>query len=121
MLDRKAIVVLASDFQDSDFDKPLRITNQKHDLVSIIVNDEHEETLPNLGLIPFRDSESGQEILIDTSSKKVRESYRKKRSMNRQVLSDKLLKMKIDSVEVSTNQSYVQPLMNFFLRRVNRY
>lgn len=121
LLDRKAIVVLASDFQDSNFDKPLRITNQKHDLVSIIVNDEHEETLPNLGLIPFRDPESGQEVLIDTSSKKVRESYRKKRLTNRQVLSDKLLKMKIDSVEVSTNQSYVQPLMNFFLRRVNRY
>ncbi|HAW79074.1 MAG TPA: DUF58 domain-containing protein, partial [Balneola sp.] len=36
-------------------------------------------------------------------------------------LSDKLLKMKIDSVEVNTNQSYVRPLMNFFLRRVNRY
>ena len=116
LLDRKAIVVLASDFQDDNFDKQLKITNQKHDLVSIIVNDEHEETLPNLGIIPLRDSESNQEILIDTSSKKVRDAYYKKR-----VLSDKLLKMKIDSVEVNTNQSYVRPLMNFFLRRVNRY
>ena len=121
LLDRKAIVVLASDFQDSNFDKQLRITNQKHDLVSIIVNDEHEETLPNLGIIPLRDSESNREILIDTSSKKVRETYRKKRLSQKQVLHDKLLKMKIDAVEVSTNQSYVQPLMNFFLRRVNRY
>ncbi|HAW79073.1 MAG TPA: DUF58 domain-containing protein, partial [Balneola sp.] len=63
LLDRKAIVVLASDFQDDNFDKQLKITNQKHDLVSIIVNDEHEETLPNLGIIPLRDSESNQEIL----------------------------------------------------------
>ena len=121
LLDRKAIVVLASDFQDSNFDKQLRITNQKHDLVSIIVNDEHEDTLPDLGLIPFRDSESGQEILLDTSSKKVRLSYKSKRMKLKQEFSDKLLKMKIDSVEVNTNQSYVQPLMNFFLRRVNRY
>jgi uncharacterized protein (DUF58 family) len=121
LLDRKAIVVLASDFQDSSFEKQLRITNQKHDLVSIIVSDEHEETLPDLGIIPLRDSESNQEILIDTSSKKVREAYHKKRVLRKKELSDKLLKMKIDSVEVNTNQSYVQPLMNFFLRRVNRY
>ncbi|HCT52019.1 MAG TPA: DUF58 domain-containing protein [Balneola sp.] len=121
LLDRKAIVVLASDFQDDNFDKQLKITNQKHDLVSIIVNDEHEETLPNLGIIPLRDSESNQEILIDTSSKKVRDAYYKKRVLRKKELSDKLLKMKIDSVEVNTNQSYVRPLMNFFLRRVNRY
>lgn len=121
LLDRKAIVVLASDFQDDNFDKQLKITNQKHDLVSIIVNDEHEETLPNLGIIPLRDSESNQEILIDTSSKKVRDVYYKKRVLRKKELSDKLLKMKIDSVEVNTNQSYVRPLMNFFLRRVNRY
>jgi uncharacterized protein (DUF58 family) len=121
LLDRKAIVVLASDFQDSDFDKQLRITNQKHDLVSIIVNDEHEDTLPNLGLIPLKDSECGREVLVDTSSKKVRNAYRKKRLKNKQEFADKLLKMKIDAVEVNTNQSYVQPLMNFFLRRVKRY
>ncbi len=121
LLDRRAIVVLASDFQDSNFDKQLRITNQKHDLVSIIVNDEHEDELPNLGLIPLRDSESNREILVDTSNQKVRNTFREKRLKHKEELSAKLLKMKIDSVEVQTNQSYVQPLMNFFLRRVNRY
>ncbi len=121
LLDRKAIVVLASDFQDSNFDKELRITNQKHDLVSIIVNDTMEDELPNMGIIPFKDSESDREILIDTSSSKVREEYKKRRFILKKDLSEKLRKMKIDSVEVSTNQSFVQPLMNFLMRRVNRY
>lgn len=121
LLDRRAIVILASDFQDSDFDKPLRITNQKHDLVSIIVNDELEDELPEAGILPFRDAETGKEILIDTSSKKVREEYRKRRYREKKELADKLLRMKIDSVEVRTNQSYVRPLMNFFARRMNRY
>ncbi len=121
LLDRKAIVVLASDFQDSNFDKELRITNQKHDLVSIIVNDAMEDELPNMGIIPFKDAESGKDILIDTSSKKVRSEYKKRRFILKKELSEKLRKMKIDSVEVSTNQSYVQPLMNFLMRRVNRY
>lgn len=121
LLDRKAIVVLASDFQDKDFDKQLSITNRKHDLVSIIVNDEHEDSLPDLGLIPLHDLESDQELLVDTSSKKVRDTFRKKRLQNKSEFMDQLLKMKIDSVEVHTNQSYVQPLMNFFIRRVGRY
>lgn len=42
LLDRKAIVVLASDFQDSSFEKQLRITNRKHDLVAIKINDDLE-------------------------------------------------------------------------------
>ncbi len=121
LLDRKAIVVLASDFQDSNFDKELRITNQKHDLVSIIVSDTMEDELPDMGIIPFKDAESEKDILIDTSSKKVRSEYKKRRFILKKELSEKLRKMKIDSVEVSTNQSYVQPLMNFLMRRVNRY
>lgn len=121
LLDRKAIIVLASDFQDSNFEKQLKMTNQKHDLVSIIINDHLEDDLPNLGLVTLRDAETGAERLIDTSSKTVREVYNSRRKEQKDILHNKLLKMKIDAVEVQTNESYVQPLMNFFKRRLNRY
>lgn len=121
LLDRKAIIVLASDFQDSNFEKQLKMTNQKHDLVSIIINDHLEDDLPNLGLVTLRDAETGAERLIDTSSKTVREVYKSRRKEQKDILHNKLLKMKIDAVEVQTNESYVQPLMNFFKRRLNRY
>lgn len=121
LLDRRAIVVLASDFQDSDFDKPLRITNQKHDLVSIIISDPLEDELPDIGLVNIRDAETGAQQMIDTSNQLVRETYRKRRLNAKEQLYDKLLKMKVDAVEVNTNESYVQPLMNFFKRRGSRY
>lgn len=121
LLDRRAIVVLATDFQDTDFDKQLKITNQKHDLVSIVINDPFEDQLPNIGLIPFRDAETGKELLIDTSNKRVREEYSKRKKVQKLSLDSSLLKMKVDSVNVSTNKSYVRPLMNFFQRRMNRY
>lgn len=120
LLDRRSIVVLASDFQDSSFDKELRITNQKHDLVSIIIKDEMESELPNIGIIPFLDAETGKQVLVDTSSKKVRLEYKKRQLTYSKEFKEKLRKMKIDSVEVHTNQSYVKPLMNFLTRRVNR-
>lgn len=121
LLDRRAIVVLATDFQDTNYEKQLRITNQKHDLVSIIINDPFEEELPNIGLVPFLDSETNREILVDTSSSKIRDNYRKQRAVNQARLDESLLKMKVDAVRVSTNKSYVRPLMNFFKRRLSRY
>lgn len=121
LLDRRAIVVLASDFQDKNFEKQLRITNQKHDLVSIIINDPLEDELPDLGLVRLKDAESRAEKLIDTSSRKVRAVYRKRRLEQKEFVKSTLLKMKIDAVEVHTNQSYVKPLMNFFKRRGSRY
>ena len=121
LLDRRAIVVLASDFEDIDFDKQIRITNQKHDLVSVVIHDPFEDELPDIGLVPFRDAETHKEILIDTSSKKVREEYKKRRFLKKKELDDAFLKMKVDSVNVSTNRSYVRPLINFFRRRLNRY
>ncbi len=121
LLDRKAIVIMASDFQDEDYDKQLKITNRKHDLVNIIIHDELEETLPDLGLIPLQDAESGQEVMIDTSSKKVREEFQLKKRKQREELKNKFLRMKIDAVELETNESYVRPLMTFFKRRMHRY
>lgn len=121
LLDRKAIVVLVSDFEDSDFDKQLKITNRKHDLVNIIIHDEFEEFLPELGIVPFTDPETGQEILIDTSSKKVRSAYRARRLKKRSELQELFMKSKIDSIDVKTNHSYVRPLINFFHRRLRRY
>ena len=90
-------------------------------MVSIIINDHLEDELPDIGLVKIRDAETGAEKMIDTSSHKVREAYRKRRMQQKAYINDKMLKMKIDAVEVQTNESYVQPLMNFFKRRGSRY
>ncbi len=121
LLNRRAIVILASDFQDEDYDRQMKITNRKHDLVNIFINDRLEDELPDLGLVPLKDAETGQEVLVDTSSKKVRQEYQKKREVAKEKLRDHFLRMKIDTIELETNQSYIRPLMTFFRRRMHRY
>ena len=121
LLNRRAIVILASDFQDNQFRRQLKITNRKHDLVNIFINDSLEDNLPDLGLVPLKDAETGREVLVDTSSETVRKEYRKKRLMHKKNLRDQLLRLKIDMIEVETNASYVQPLISFFHRRMHRY
>lgn len=121
LLNRRAIVILASDFQDENYDRQMKITSRKHDLVNILINDQLENELPHLGLIPLKDAETGEEILVDSSSEKVRREYQKKRKIRKEKLRDRFLRMQIDTIELNTNQSYIQPLMSFFRRRVHRY
>lgn len=121
LLNRRAILILASDFQDENYDRQMKITSRKHDLVNIFINDKLEDELPDLGLIPLRDAETGDEVLVDTSSEKVRKEYKKKRQVHKAELRDRFLRMKIDTIELETNASYIRPLMSFFRRRVHRY
>ncbi|MDZ7694502.1 MAG: DUF58 domain-containing protein [Balneolaceae bacterium] len=121
LLNRRAIVVLASDFQDSDFEKQIKITSRKHDLVNIMINDDLEEELPDLGIVPLKDAETGSEVLVDTSSKKVREAYKKRKIKRKLELKNRFRRLKIDTIDLQTNRSYIQPLMNFFHRRMRRY
>lgn len=121
LLNRRAIIILASDFQDNQYDRQLKITNRKHDLVNIFINDKLEDDLPDLGLIPLKDAETGEEILVDTSSEKVRNEYRQKRRRQKEELRNQSLRRKIDMIEVETNESYIRPLIAFFRRRMHRY
>lgn len=121
LLNRKAIVILASDFQDEEFDQQMKITAQKHDLVNVFINDKLEDELPDLGLLPLKDAETGEEVLVDTSSSQVRQQYQKRRAAHKAALRDLFVRMKVDTIELETNTSYTKPLVSFFRRRVQRY
>jgi uncharacterized protein (DUF58 family) len=121
LLNRKSIIVLASDFEDREFEKQHKITSQKHDLVNLVIHDRLEEELPDVGIIPLTDAETNEQQLIDTSSRRVRLEYRKKFLADKQRLREYFIKNKMDSVDVYTNESYIQPLVSFFQRRIGRY
>jgi uncharacterized protein (DUF58 family) len=121
ILNRRSIIILVSDFQSPDFDKQLRITHKKHDLVNILVRDPLEDELPKLGLIPYVDSETGDILWVDTSNEQVLEAFKQRKYVKQNELKLKFRKLGIDTVHVETNKSYIEPLMNFFKRRALRY
>lgn len=121
ILTRRAIVIVASDFLTDDYEKSVKITNRKHDLVNIVIQDNLENELPDLGVIPFEDAETGEMIWLDTSNKKLREEFKMRRKRAYEQMIDRFTKMKVDTVPLFTNESYVEPLMKFFQRRASRY
>lgn len=121
ILNRRSIMILISDMQSHEFDKQMKITHKKHDLVNVLVEDRFENELPNLGIIPYYDAETSNYEMVDTSSKTVRQAFSKRRNERKGKLLSQFTKLGIDTIELQTNRSYIEPLMKFFERRSNRY
>ncbi len=99
------------------FEDALKIAANKHDLAVIRLYDPRETTLPKVGLIQLHDAETGKEMWIDTSSRKVRNQYSDWWNKSNVTISQSLAKCRIDSVQISTAEDYVKPLVKLFKSR----
>ncbi len=120
---KRCTAFLLSDMIDVDeegmpvYEDALKVAVNRHDLSVIQVYDPRERTLPDVGLVHIKDSESGYAAWVDTSSKKMRQAYSKWFSTFREASSRMFMKYKVDSVEIATDQDYVRNLMAFFQKR----
>ena len=115
---KKAIVFLISDFMvEDDYEKTLKIAGKKHDITGIRVYDIREEKMPNIGMVEMEDAESGEIIVVDTSSKSVRINYEK--NYQKKVVFFKELFSKCGSGTVNTrvDENYVTKLLGYFKSR----
>jgi uncharacterized protein (DUF58 family) len=110
-----------SDFMDnvadSSFTSALTIANRKHDVAAIQVYDHRESELPAIGLMKVKDAESGSDMWIDTSSKKLRIAYKADWLRRQDELRQALSRSGVDTVSVATNEDYVKALMKLFKLR----
>lgn len=118
---KKAIVFLISDFIDGDYDKILRIVGKKHDLIGIVLRDPREKSLPDAGLIKFRDAETGEIRFLDTTNKAVRQSIADEHKRWMEYRRQLFVSSRLDSIDIETSGSYVKPLVDFFKLREKRW
>lgn len=118
VIKRRCTAFLLSDFIDEkDFRQALTIANRKHDVVAVQVYDRRVAELPDVGLMQIRDAESGEEMLIDTSSRKVRNMHAAWWRGQQNRLRDTFTRSGVDNVSVRTDQDYVTALMGLFRQR----
>ncbi len=115
---KRCTAFLLSDFIDtSDYKQALKIANRKHDLVSVQVYDKMSTDLKPLGLMKINDPETGEEQWIDTSSRKVRSTYRNWWINQQTYMQNALKQSGVDSISVSTDDDYVKSLLMLFQKR----
>lgn len=115
---RKCTAFILSDFfVRQSFLQQLTIANRKHDVVAIQVYDKRASELPNVGLMKVVDAETGFEQYIDTSSRKLRDTYHRY-WLNRQAdLKESFAKSHVDSVSIATDEDYVKSMLGLFKKR----
>jgi uncharacterized protein (DUF58 family) len=124
VIKKRSIAFLISDFMDfgreKHFEDAMKIAAKKHDLVGLKIYDERETVLPEIGLVRIKDAETGKVKWIDTSDKNARAAYGGWWKGREKYLSDLFIRSGVQSVNLRTDQNYVQPLMNFFKSRGKR-
>jgi len=118
---KRAVVFLVSDFQSEGFEKAMRIISKRHDLIAVPVTDPREVRLPNVGLIELEDAETGEMVLVDTSSAAVRKQYERLGRERSERFRELFASMGVDRIEVATDRDYVPRLVQFFRVRERRY
>lgn len=117
VMKKKAIVFVLSDFITEGYNDALKIVARKHDVTGIRVYDRREEAIPNLGMVQMQDEETGELMLVNTGSKRVRRDYEifyKERVAEYQ---DTFLKSGAGVINCRVDESYVKKLLGYFKRR----
>jgi uncharacterized protein (DUF58 family) len=118
---RRSLVFLISDFlfADAQLDD-LKTLSRQHDLVGIQVGDRAEKALPAVGPVRLEDPETGEQVEINTSSRRIREAYRQQARDWQQQLDGRFRKLGIDKIDLLTDEEYLPSLHTFFQRRGGR-
>lgn len=120
VISRRSICFILSDFISTSFKKPLKIASRKHDVVALKLIDKREEIIPNIGLVPIEDAESGKKIIIDTSSKFFINRLLEEKNKRNNKLKSLMNESSVDLINLYTGEDYVKPLINFFKKRSNK-
>lgn len=121
IIKRRCVVFLVSDFLSTGYEKRLSVANKRHDVVAIKIVDPREIELPNVGFIELEDTETGEQILIDTKDSRVRKSFQDYAMTEQTNLDMTFRSIDLDNIQIVTDRSYVEPLMAFFRARAKRF
>lgn len=116
-LKKRSVCFMLSDFLAKDYDEALRVLGSRHDCIGIHCWDPLERELPDVGVLRVADAETGEQCWVDTTSLAMRRHYWYSFQEHVAQTAGIFRKAGADFLSLSTNQSYVNALMQFFAQR----
>lgn len=117
---RRSIMFAISDFFAEDFEKSLGILKNRHEVILINVSDVRESDIPDIGYVMMEDGETGEQFLVDTSDERFRQNYVEIMDQRNKLLSEKMKRLKVDMINIRTDQPFEIPLRQFFRLKEKR-
>ena len=116
---RKAVVFLLSDFQGDGYEQRLATLARRHDLVCCPISDPAETNLPDAGLVELEDSETGETVWVDLSSRSLRERFAADAVRRAEALQALFRRNRIETMSFSTDGDPIDPIRRFFRKRAH--
>ena len=110
----------STNHQAPDYERLLRATARHHDMVCVPVADPAEAALPDVGLVEMEDPETGDLVLVDTSSASVRRAFAEKAAADQEELVRFFRKTGIDTLPIATDKPYIDGVRALFKRRARK-
>ncbi len=117
---RQEIIFLLTDLVDSDYEKGMMLLNARHDFILVHISDPLDKALPLSGLLDLEEPETGLRFTLDGGSRLEIERYRRVQFKQQEELRQRLRRMRIDSVFLDTDRSFIGDLNSFFRHRERR-
>ena len=117
----KSIIFILSDFMDDGYETLLKSAARRHDIIGIKVYDRAEMELPEVGLLPVRDMETGQQTWLDTGNEEVRRQYKKAFFDHLQKTAAICANAGADLLNCATDEDYVRILQQYFIKRLKNH
>ena len=120
---RRAVVFLVSDFiipsvsARDEFEKLVRATARRHDMISVSVSDPAEGEMPDVGVVELEDPETGEITIVDTSSASVRKAFAASAAAEKAEFERFFARSALDAVSLSTDRPYIDEVRALFRRR----
>jgi uncharacterized protein (DUF58 family) len=114
---RQEIIFLLTDLVDSEYEKGMKLLNHRHDFILVHISDPLEKALPLSGLLDLEDPETGMRLTVDAASRRTIARYRQEQLRQHDELRRRLRRMRIDSIFLDTDRSFIGDLNTFFRYR----
>lgn len=109
---KRSFVFLISDFfSEPGWERPLSLLNRRHELLAVRLWDPREEELPSAGFIVVEDSESGEQLYVDTSNPEFHRRFREANTRRENLLKDNLRQAGVDLFSFSTEEDLVSAIV----------
>lgn len=117
---KKVVSFLVSDFLDKDYFFDLQLTNKRHEVIAVEIQDPREKEIAKIGLIELEDAETGEILLVDSSSLTWQKQFQEASGQESQHRKDQFRKFGIDHLLIQADRSFEHDLVEFFKRRGGR-
>ena len=121
MIRRRSTVFVVSDFLSAPgWERPLGQLTQRHEVLAVRLSDPLEQELPDLGLVPLTDAETGEQLWVDTHDRGFRKRFARLATEREETLRATLARAGVDTLELSTQDDLVEAIVRFVDLRKRR-